>query len=68
MKRKKGHPFFSRQWAPKIALLGQSHENVSLEDMVKIAQLQIEGTKRVEFEIFQNLIFSFKFQSFKLQA
>ena len=40
---KKGHPYFSRKWAPSMKLLGESAENITLDDMVTMAQLQIEG-------------------------
>ena len=45
MKRKKGHVFFGRRWAPKIECLSLTSENMVLEEAVRIGQLQSEGNR-----------------------
>jgi len=50
MKRKKGHVFFGRRWAPKIECLSLTSENMVLEEAVRIGQLQSEGLDKYRID------------------
>ena len=55
MKRKKGHVFFGRRWAPKIECLSLTSENMMLEEAVRISQLQSEGN--INYNLYKLKIF-----------
>ena len=51
MKRKRGHPFFGRQFIQKDhSLLSKKSTELSLEEYAKLAAVIVEGHKKYEIE------------------
>ena len=50
MKRKRGHVYFGRRWAPNKEWLSKATENLPLEMATRIGQLQSEGLDKYRID------------------